>query len=126
LTARSEQGDIVEGFNKGTADYLTKPFNTTDPVARVRLHISLREARQQAAWASSELARKDEKLAALKQKKCDAFAEIQLLQSMLAICAKCWKVRDDAKCRQQIEDYFRGHSDTDLTHATCQACSRQS
>jgi len=89
LTARSEHGDIVEGFNKGAADYLTKPFNTTELVARVSLHLSLRQASQQAARASSELARKDEELAVLKQKKSDAIAEIQLLQRMLAICPAC-------------------------------------
>jgi DNA-binding response OmpR family regulator len=27
LTAKSETGDIIEGFLAGAADYITKPFN---------------------------------------------------------------------------------------------------
>src|SRR5262249_25486564 len=36
LTARSEEGDKVLGFELGADDYVTKPFSTRELVARVR------------------------------------------------------------------------------------------
>lgn len=126
MTARSEHGDIVAGFHKGAADYLTKPFNTTELVARVKLHLSLREARQQAVRARSELAQREERLAVLTQENIRALAEIDLLRSMLALCPWCGKVRDDAEWRQRVEGYYHEHTDLDFTHTSCpDCCSRR-
>lgn len=36
LTAKSEQGDLVEGLNSGADDHLTKPFAMVEFLARVR------------------------------------------------------------------------------------------
>lgn len=35
LTAKSMKEDIIEGFNKGGDDYITKPFNTDELMARI-------------------------------------------------------------------------------------------
>jgi len=42
LTAKSETADIVKGFEVGAVDYVTKPFNSTVLLARVRTHLKLR------------------------------------------------------------------------------------
>ncbi|MDR8390442.1 hybrid sensor histidine kinase/response regulator [Aliifodinibius sp. S!AR15-10] len=47
LTARSEEEDIVKGFNLGGADYVTKPFNSGELLARIETHLSLKNARDQ-------------------------------------------------------------------------------
>jgi DNA-binding response OmpR family regulator len=36
LTARSEETDVVMGFDRGADDYVTKPFSTAELLARVR------------------------------------------------------------------------------------------
>ncbi len=36
LTARARDADIIEGFDAGADDYLTKPFNSKELIARVR------------------------------------------------------------------------------------------
>ena len=36
LTARGEEGDKIRGLNSGADDYVTKPFSTSELVARVR------------------------------------------------------------------------------------------
>jgi DNA-binding response OmpR family regulator len=36
LTARSQEADVVMGFDSGADDYVTKPFSTLELVARVR------------------------------------------------------------------------------------------
>ncbi|CAN2043648.1 hypothetical protein GMMP1_1160034 [Candidatus Magnetomoraceae bacterium gMMP-1] len=43
LTAKREPEDIVKGFELGAADYVTKPFNTTEILARVRTHLELKD-----------------------------------------------------------------------------------
>lgn len=41
LTSLSRKADIVEGFNAGGHDYIVKPFNRQELLARVRNHIHL-------------------------------------------------------------------------------------
>jgi len=42
LTARTETDDIVKGFSAGAVDYVTKPFNAAELLARVRNHLELK------------------------------------------------------------------------------------
>ena len=41
LTAKTETADIVQGFEVGAVDYVSKPFNAHELLARVRTHLSL-------------------------------------------------------------------------------------
>lgn len=41
LTAKVETEDIVKGFELGAVDYVTKPFNPTELLVRVRTHLSI-------------------------------------------------------------------------------------
>ncbi|MCK5147758.1 hybrid sensor histidine kinase/response regulator [bacterium] len=45
LTAKTETEDIVKGFNLGAVDYITKPFNGTELLARVKTHLTLKQTR---------------------------------------------------------------------------------
>ena len=42
LTAKTEAEDILQGFELGAVDYITKPFNMTELLARVKTHVTLR------------------------------------------------------------------------------------
>lgn len=42
LTARTATKDIVKGFEFGAVDYVTKPFQAAELLARVRIHLELR------------------------------------------------------------------------------------
>jgi signal transduction histidine kinase len=42
MTALSDIGDKVKGFNLGAVDYITKPFEQQEVLARVNLHLTLR------------------------------------------------------------------------------------
>ncbi len=42
LTARTEPEDILKGFDTGAVDYILKPFNATELIARVKTHLELR------------------------------------------------------------------------------------
>jgi class 3 adenylate cyclase len=41
LTARTETADIVKGFELGAVDYVPKPFNTPELLARVHTHLTM-------------------------------------------------------------------------------------
>ena len=42
LTAKIEPEDIVKGFETGAVDYVTKPFNSTELLARAKTHLELK------------------------------------------------------------------------------------
>lgn len=46
LTAKNQTEDLVEGFNAGGVDYLTKPFNRQELLVRVRKHLELEASKR--------------------------------------------------------------------------------
>ena len=46
LTASNEMEHLVQGFEAGAVDYVTKPFNPPELLARVRTHLELKHARE--------------------------------------------------------------------------------
>lgn len=55
LTAKTETDDIVRGFRLGAVDYVTKPFNSEELLARVCTHLELKTSRERLAVANKEL-----------------------------------------------------------------------
>lgn len=53
LTAKTDTEDVVQGFELGANDYVTKPFRPAELLARVRTHLLLR-AQQQVIAAKNE------------------------------------------------------------------------
>jgi|WetSurMetagenome_2_1015567.scaffolds.fasta_scaffold211004_2 CheY-like chemotaxis protein len=97
LTARNEKEDIVMGFDAGGVDYVTKPFNPPELLARIRTHIELKRARE----------------------------EINTLHGLLPICVQCKKIRDKAGNWQKIETYISERSEAEFTHGMCPECIRK-
>ncbi len=60
LTAKTETADIVRGFELGAVDYLAKPFNAHELLARVNTHLTMDELRRSLAGKNAELARAHE------------------------------------------------------------------
>ena len=60
LTAKSEIGDIVQGFELGAVDYLPKPFNAHELLARVNTHLTMDQLRRSLGEKNVELARAHE------------------------------------------------------------------
>jgi class 3 adenylate cyclase len=57
LTARTEVADIVKGFEMGAVDYVAKPFNSHELLARVNTHLTVDHLRRSLAEKNIELAR---------------------------------------------------------------------
>ena len=47
LTAKTETADIVQGFELGAVDYVAKPFNTHELLARVNTHLTMDRLRRE-------------------------------------------------------------------------------
>jgi signal transduction histidine kinase len=54
LTAKTEPEDILKGFESGGVDYITKPFNSMELLARVKTHISLKQSKETIEKISQE------------------------------------------------------------------------
>ncbi len=55
MTALSDLGDKVKAFEAGGVDYVTKPFQVEEVLARINAHLLLRVAQQQLAIQNSRL-----------------------------------------------------------------------
>jgi len=108
LTAKTALKDIIEGFSLGAVDYVIKPFNSVELLARVHTHLELKKARDEQKKLIDELQ--------------VALAEVKLLKGFLPICCFCKKIRDDEGYWQQLEEYITKYSDTQFTHGVCPEC----
>jgi diguanylate cyclase (GGDEF)-like protein len=68
LTAMSESSDVIKGFEVGGQDYVVKPFNKIEVIARVKNHMELRKSKEKIKQYALELERKNEELQQLLQK----------------------------------------------------------
>jgi DNA-binding response OmpR family regulator len=57
LTARSQESDLVMGFNLGADDYVTKPFSTAELVARVRALLRRSRLEPAGMWGAAPVER---------------------------------------------------------------------
>lgn len=108
ITAKTEITDIVNGLEAGAVDYISKPFNPTELLARVHTHVELKKARD----------REKELIKKLKE----ALSKVKQLSGLLPICARCKKIRDDKGYWQSVEEFIADHSDAHLSHSLCPKC----
>ncbi|WP_332367641.1 response regulator [Spirosoma telluris] len=55
MTALSETIDKVNGFNMGAVDYITKPFQLQEVLARIHTHLTLRQLQRELEEANALL-----------------------------------------------------------------------
>lgn len=64
LTARSGGNEVIRGFEAGGLDYVIRPFNTSELLARVLTHIELKQSRERIIVQNHELMEMNERLSA--------------------------------------------------------------
>lgn len=84
ISALQETEDKVNAFKAGGVDYIVKPFQMEEVLARVRTHMSLHEARRRLREAYAEVERRvEERTHELLEAKEQQFAAAQRLQESL-------------------------------------------
>jgi two-component system sensor histidine kinase/response regulator len=88
LTAKTETADIVEGFRAGGVDYITKPFQKEELLARVQNQIDLAHAKKQIMEQAQQIMKiqktKDRLYSVIAHDIKSPFANISMLLSSIA------------------------------------------
>jgi CheY-like chemotaxis protein len=108
VTVRDSKPDVVAGLSSGANDYVTKPFDNDELLARVRIGAQMVELQQSLMRRVRELE--------------EAAAQIKELSGLLPICSYCKKIRDDQHYWQEVEEFIAQHSDAKFRHAFCPEC----
>lgn len=84
LTARVRLEDKVKGFQLGAVDYITKPFEEAEVIARVKTHLELKQAsdiikryNKQLETANKELSEKNRQIFEQKRELEESYRQLQ-------------------------------------------------
>jgi phosphoserine phosphatase RsbU/P len=108
LTSRGDKAHLLEGLQAGANDYVTKPFDRDELLARVRLGAQMLGLQAELAARVHELE--------------DALLRVKVLQGLLPICSYCKSIRDDQNYWHQLETYVKSHSEAAFSHGICPSC----
>lgn len=108
ITALSETNDKIKGFQVGGVDFITKPFEVREVLARVKAHLTIQHLNKTLAAKNSELVK--------------ALEEVKSLQGIVPICSKCKKIRDDDGFWQRVEQYVSERTGAQFSHSYCPSC----
>lgn len=111
LSALDETIDKVKAFECGGADYVTKPFQKMELLARIKTHLALSNLRREIEQRNAELQ--------------EALANIQTLRGLLPICAHCKKIRDHQGSWHPMEAYISTRSEVKFSHGICPECRQE-
>ncbi len=118
VTAKNDFNNLKDAFSAGAMDYINKPVNSIELLARVTSALTLKREMDCRKERESELRRSNEELQ-------QALREVKVLRGLIPICASCKKIRNDGGFWQQIEEYLGEHSEAEFSHGLCQPCLKK-
>jgi len=109
LTGRDSQNDILQGFDAGADDYITKPFNDNELRSRVR--VAERIVRIQSTLTKS--------LEELKM----ALDLVETFPDNVCVCSNCRKIEGEDASWHQLEAYVDNNNDSRFVQTICPECA---
>lgn len=108
VTARDQAKDVLAAFATGVDDFLSKPVDSAQLLARLRSSERVLALEERYAQRIAELEK--------------ALEEVRRLKRLLPMCMYCKKIRDDGDYWHEIEAYIREQTGTDFSHSICPGC----
>lgn len=118
VTAKNDLNSLKEAFSAGAMDYINKPVNGVELLARVSSALTLKHEMDCRKKREAELSRSNEELQR-------ALREVKVLRGLIPICASCKNIRNDGGFWQQLEEYIGEHSEAEFSHGLCQPCLKK-
>ena len=118
VTAKNDLSNLQEAFSAGAMDYICKPVNGVELLARVASALTLKREMDHRKERETELRRSNDELQR-------ALREVKVLRGLIPICASCKKIRNDSGFWQQLEEYLGEHSEAEFSHGLCQPCIKK-
>jgi phosphoserine phosphatase RsbU/P len=108
LTGKTNTEDLVKGLQAGASDYLSKPFNEPELLARVEVGVRFIELQRKLA----------ERVAQLEA----ALGQVQRLEGLLPICSYCKRIRNEQDYWERVDNYIEQHANVRFTQNICPEC----
>lgn len=108
LTGKSSTEDLVAGLQAGASDYLRKPFEEAELLARVEVGVRFIELQQKLAARVEELEK--------------ALTQVRRLEGLLPICSYCKRIRNEQDYWERVDAYISQHANVRFSHNICPEC----
>jgi DNA-binding response OmpR family regulator len=108
LTGKSSTEDLVAGLKAGASDYLRKPFEEAELLARVEVGVRFIELQQKLADRVKELE--------------TALTQVKRLEGLLPICSYCKRIRNEQDYWERVDAYISQHANVRFSHNICPEC----
>jgi sigma-B regulation protein RsbU (phosphoserine phosphatase) len=108
LTGKDKTEDLVEGLKSGASDYLRKPFDEAELIARVEVGARFIELQRRLGERVEELEK--------------ALAQVRRLEGLLPICSYCKRIRNEQDYWERVDNYISQHANVRFSHNICPEC----
>lgn len=116
ITVRSQPEVLQEAFDAGATDYIKKPFEEIELVARVKAALRLKkETDTRKSW-EYEL---NKTIHAMDE----THREMVALQQLIPVCPACKKALTDQVSQAALESYIQAHPNAKFHYTVCSSCS---
>jgi response regulator RpfG family c-di-GMP phosphodiesterase len=111
LTTKWNKADIISALETGANDYLSKPFDAGELLARVKVGRRMLEMQDALVIKNAEL--------------LQALEQVRTLSGIVPICMHCKNIRDDKGYWEKVEAYVSSHTDARFSHGICPECLKK-